>query len=388
MSFSDSKGAKRGGRTATPPLRPSTRTKRVRHRPRRRPARARVAGAARPRARGSRRGRAPRRMGGRRRHRRRRRCPLPAEPDDHGNDGRGRRDVLPPGGVAPLGRRGRVPRGRAPARRVARGSDPDRCPRRHRARVAAPDRPAPARALGAPRRRAARLPRAPAGRAHSRRLRRLALLPHGDVQGPLRGGAARALLSGPRGSRPRGAVRDLPPALLDEHRAELGARPAVPPALPQRRDQHDRRQRHLDGGARAGSRRRAGAGACARPERVGLRAPRQRARAARARRRCRDRPRRCRRSSRPPGRTTRAWTTRFATSTATARCSASRGTDRRRCASRTAGRAARRSTATAFDHFASPSPATSFSPSPPRQGRCRCRTAPPCAGRGWDRAAS
>ena len=37
-------------------------------------------------------------------------------------------------------------------------------------------------------------------------------------------------------------VRDLPPALRDEHHADLGARPAVPVDRPQRRDQHGPRQ--------------------------------------------------------------------------------------------------------------------------------------------------
>ena len=56
----------------------------------------------------------------------------------------------------------------------------------------------------------------------------------------------------PRPARPgaRGAVRHLPPALLDEHGAVLGARPAVPPPLPQRRDQRDPGQRQLDARAR------------------------------------------------------------------------------------------------------------------------------------------
>ena len=40
-----------------------------------------------------------------------------------------------------------------------------------------------------------------------------------------------------------GTVRHLPPALLDQHAADLGAGPTVPHALPQRRDQHHRGQR-------------------------------------------------------------------------------------------------------------------------------------------------
>ena len=52
----------------------------------------------------------------------------------------------------------------------------------------------------------------------------------------------------------RGSLRRLPPALLDQHGAVVGARPAVPAALPQRRDQRDPGQRQLDATrARAGS---------------------------------------------------------------------------------------------------------------------------------------
>ena len=79
----------------------------------------------------------------------------------------------------------------------------------------------------------------------------------------------------------RGAVRDLPPALLDEHGAQLGARAAVPPALSQRRDQHDRGQRRLDGGTRAREGARGRSRARARRLGLGLRPARQRARAAR-----------------------------------------------------------------------------------------------------------
>ena len=75
-------------------------------------------------------------------------------------------------------------------------------------------------------------------------------------------------------------VGDLPPALLHEHGAELGARAAVPAALPQRRDQHDRGKRRLDGGPRACARWRRRPGAGARPGRLRLGAARQRARAA------------------------------------------------------------------------------------------------------------
>ena len=73
---------------------------------------------------------------------------------------------------------------------------------------------------------AARLPRAAPARRPRRRLRRLAVVPHGRLQGALRRRPARRLLSRPRRSRARGAVRRLPPALLDEHRAVAGSAPS------------------------------------------------------------------------------------------------------------------------------------------------------------------
>ena len=63
---------------------------------------------------------------------------------------------------------------------------------------------------------AARLPRPPARRARRAAPTSLALVPHGHLQGALRRRPARRVL--PRPARPAlGAVRDLPPALLDEH---------------------------------------------------------------------------------------------------------------------------------------------------------------------------
>ena len=94
----------------------------------------------------------------------------------------------------------------------------------------------------------AALSRTQASGTRSRCLRRLALVPYRHVQGALRRGPARPLLPGSRGSGARRPVRDLPPAVLDEHRAELGARAAVPPAVPQRRDQHHRQERDLERG--------------------------------------------------------------------------------------------------------------------------------------------
>src|SRR5204863_257421 len=88
-----------------------------------------------------------------------------------------------------------------------------------RLRRLAADRAAGARAAArAPRRRGgvARLPCAAARRPGRGRLRRLALLPHRHVQGPLRGAAARRVLSRPARPGARSPVRHLPPALLDE----------------------------------------------------------------------------------------------------------------------------------------------------------------------------
>ena len=82
------------------------------------------------------------------------------------------------------------------------------------------------------------------------RVRRLAVVPHGHVQGALRGRPAGRVLPGSARGVARGSVRDLPPALLDQHEPVVGARAAVPAPLPQRRDQHDRRQRAGDAGTR------------------------------------------------------------------------------------------------------------------------------------------
>ena len=127
-----------------------------------------------------------------------------------------------------------------------------------RTRVDAEDRAAPPAAPRRARRRrggAARLPRAQAHRARDdRRLRLLALLPDGHLQGPRRRGPPRRLLPRPPEQGDRGAVRRLPPALRDEHDADLGARAAVPLPLPQRRDQRGRRQRELDAGPRGAAR--------------------------------------------------------------------------------------------------------------------------------------
>ena len=196
---------------------------------------------------------------------------------------RGCRDVLPPRAVAPRGRGGGMPCRAPRAARLARRPSRRRRARLERRGDGAADRPARARAVRGRRRRAARLPRAPARGARRGRLHRVALVPHGDLQGALRGDPARDLLPRSPRSRVGRVVGDLPPAVLDEHRAELGARAAVPSPVPQRRDQHDRGQRRLDGGPRARARSRAGARARARPVGLRLGAPRQRARASRPR---------------------------------------------------------------------------------------------------------
>src|SRR5207253_2443331 len=74
------------------------------------------------------------------------------------------------------------------------------------------------------------------------------------LQGAVRGRSARRLLPGLDRPGTRSAVRDLPPALLDEHDPVMGARAAFPAALPQRRDQLHRRQRRLDAVARTRAR--------------------------------------------------------------------------------------------------------------------------------------
>ena len=81
-------------------------------------------------------------------------------------------------------------------------------------------------------------------------------------------------------------VRDLPPAVLDEHDAVVGARAAVPLPLPQRRDQHDPGEHQLDARPR-GQLRLRGRRALpprARRGRLGLRDAGQRARVHRPRR--------------------------------------------------------------------------------------------------------
>ena len=78
--------------------------------------------------------------------------------------------------------------------------------------------------------------------ARPRRVRdRLGLEPDRRLQGPRRRRPAGRRLSRPR-RRPRRSPCALPPALRHEHPPDLAARPAVPAARPQRRDQHGPRQ--------------------------------------------------------------------------------------------------------------------------------------------------
>ena len=198
--------------------------------------------------------------------------------------------------------------------------------------------------------------------AVARLLRRLALVPDGHVQSSLRRRPAGGVLRRPPRPGRRGSLRRLPPALLDQHGAVVGARPAVPSPLPQRRDQRDPGERELDARARGQARlgRRRLARACRRP--------------ARARtRRCSTTSSSCssgaaatsatrwRCSSRRRGRRTSSSTRRCATSTATTPGSASRGTGRPRSSSRTATSWARRSTATGCVRSATRSEAISSS---------------------------
>ena len=134
--------------------------------------------------------------------------------------------------------------------------------RRHRAAHRAGD---PAALHGGADRRggAAGVPRPQARRAHASPRRGMPAyfaslsLPDGHVQGAVRGRPARRVLPRPAATPELdGAVRDVPPALLDQHHADLGARAAVPLALPQRRDQHHPGQRQLDARARGPARRR------------------------------------------------------------------------------------------------------------------------------------
>ena len=186
------------------------------------------------------------------------------------------RDGLPPRRARPRSRRSGMRGGRHRPRGLAHGADRAAGSRRRGTPLDAADRTAraaPAARAVARRGRGLRLPRSsPRGR-DARRLRGVAVIPDRHLQGALRRRPARCVLRRPPRPGARRAVRDLPPALLDEYIAVVGARPALPPPLPQRRDQLDRRQRGLDARSRAPPR----------GGRLRLDAARQRARAARAR---------------------------------------------------------------------------------------------------------
>ena len=235
-----------------------------------------------------------------------------------------------------------------------------------------------------PGRRAARVPRAPPGRAGRRRLRRLALVPHGHLQGALRRRPSSPRFY-PDLARPRARGRR---SAIFHQRFSTNTEPSWERAQPFRLLCHNgeintiegnvawmearERARGLEPRARAGARR----------VRLGLGAPRQRARAARPRRARRARGgRRC--SSRRPGRTTRALDD---AERAMHRYHAMlvepwdgpaglvftrRRVVRRRARPQRAAPAARRGRAT-----------TASSPSRRRRARSRSRRAPPCGARG------
>ena len=249
------------------------RTRRLWHRLRRRLPRPRLAPDPRRRARRARERPPPRR--GRRRpaHGRRRRR---AAADSR--RARARAVVRARPGVPPRRERPRRDRGglraRKGSRRPAGGAFPS-CRRRSARRRARRCRGRAARAPAAARTRPRDAAELRAFRARGRAARvagaYVASMSFRSV--PTRRSArptSSGVLPRPSRRRARGAVRDLPPALLDEHEPVLGARPAVPPPLPQRRDQRDRRQRAGDARPRPRRRR-------ARRGRLGLGAARQRA---------------------------------------------------------------------------------------------------------------
>jgi len=136
--------------------------------------------------------------------------------------------------------------GRPAVRRARRGRRPRRAVHQ---RGDAPRRRRP----GDPRLRSRAVRRAPRDRErgvrHRRRrpvLRLLARPPARRVQGPPQGLAARRLLSGPDRRALREPRRLGPRALLDEHARRVAPRAPVPQHRPQRRVQHDPRERQLD----------------------------------------------------------------------------------------------------------------------------------------------
>ena len=139
------------------------------------------------------------------------------------------RDGLPPRRARPRSCRSRMRGGRHRPRGLAHGSDRAAGSRRRGTPLDAADRtarPAPAARAVARRGRGLRLPRStPRGR-DTRRLRGVALVSNRHLQGALRRRPARCVLRRPPRPGARRAVRDLPPALLDEYIARRGSAPS------------------------------------------------------------------------------------------------------------------------------------------------------------------
>ena len=137
------------------------------------------------------------------------------------------------------------------------------------------------------RRRAAGVPPQAPGGGHDRGcLRGLVLVPHRGLQGARRRRRRRWLLPRPGRRALRRPLRRVPPALQHQHGTDVGAGPAVPDAVPQRRDQRHRRQRKPHAGAGRARHRgrwprpREAVPAPARPHRLRLGQTRRRRRAA------------------------------------------------------------------------------------------------------------
>ena len=287
---------------------------------------------------------------------------------DEAARGRSRTPAAPRASVSAAG--GAVPVGPEALGDAARRTAPPHRATRPAAPARSDDDEAEQRAYRA-RKRLAERPRAPTS---------FALVPHRDVQGALCGRPARRVLPRPARRRARRPVRDLPPALLDEHEPSWERAQPFRHALPQRRDQRDRRQRRLDARARGPP----GCGTRLRhalDERLRLRDARQRARAAGARRtrhpaRARDarpggvggRPRARTRTSRVlplPRRLVRAM-----------------GRPRRRSSSPTGASSAPRSTATACGRCATRSPTATRRLRVRGRRLRRCRRARACGAGG------
>ena len=314
---------------------------------------------------------------------------LPLSPTITGTDGRGRRDVLPPGGVAPLGCRGRVPRGRARARRAGArfrsGRPHSASPRSRRSRGSTSScsrrrssTDAERRAYRA-RRRAERVPGVYVASLSFRTVTYKALcaaaqlarfypdLEDPDLAVPF------AIFHQRFSTNTEPSWERAQPFRLLCHNGEIntidgnvtwtearerarGDEPALAPAL----DPSGSDSALLDNALELLVR---DDGVEIAPGAVDARPARLAERPAPGRRGSRLPPLR-RDAQRAVGRTGGA--------VLHGRTDVRRGARPQRPSTTSRRR----------------SPATSFSPSPPRQGRCRCRTASPCAGRGWDRAAS